>query len=81
MTAIAAVAAGIIPTCAGVGGGWRRIVNINISAGDDCPSGWRKANYCPASVTFCRVDVGDDDVQVCSSAIFFHQWNKLLECV
>ena len=26
-----------ISTCAGVGGGWRRIVNINISAGDDCP--------------------------------------------
>ena len=25
-----------ISTCAGVGGGWRRIVNINISAGDDC---------------------------------------------
>ena len=23
-------------TCDGVGGGWRRIVNINISAGDDC---------------------------------------------
>ena len=26
-----------ITTCAGVGGGWRRIVNININAGDDCP--------------------------------------------
>ena len=24
-----------ISTCAGVGGGWRRIVNININAGDD----------------------------------------------
>ena len=26
-----------------MGGGWRRIVNINISAGDDCPGEWRKA--------------------------------------
>jgi len=25
---------------AGVGGGWRRIININIIAGDDCPTGW-----------------------------------------
>ena len=32
-----------ISTCAGVGGGWRRIANINISAGDDCPGEWRKA--------------------------------------
>ena len=32
-----------ITTCAGVGGGWRRIVNININAGDDCPGEWRKA--------------------------------------
>ena len=31
-----------ISTCAGAGGGWRRIVNINISAGDDCPGEWRK---------------------------------------
>ena len=30
-------------TCAGVRGGWRRIANINISAGDDCPGEWRKA--------------------------------------
>ena len=67
MTAIAA-ASGIIPTCAGMGGGWRRIVNIDISAGDDCPSGWRKANY--SSVVFCRVDANDDDIQVCSSASF-----------
>jgi len=38
------IAAGIITACAGVGGGWKRIININISAGDDCPSGWRKDN-------------------------------------
>jgi len=40
-----AIAAGFITTCAGVGGGWTRIVKINISAGDDCPSGWRKDTY------------------------------------
>ena len=42
-----------ISTCTGVGGGWRRIVNINISAGDDCPGEWRKATY--SNVSFCRV--------------------------
>ena len=41
------------------------MVNINISAGDDYPSGWRKANY--SGGVFCTVDVGND-VQVCSSA-------------
>ena len=32
-----------ISRCAGVGGGWKKIVNINIDAGDDCPGEWRKA--------------------------------------
>ena len=56
-----------ISTCAGVGGGWRRIANINISAGDDCPGEWRKATQ--SGVSFCRVasDAGDD---TCSSANF-----------
>ena len=69
MTAIAAAAdaaAGIISTCAGREGGWKRIVNINISAGDDCPFGWRKANN--SGVSFCRVN--SDSPQTCSSAIF-----------
>ena len=39
-----AIAAGFITTCAGVGGGWRRIINVDISAGDDCPSGWYQAS-------------------------------------
>ena len=70
MTAIAIdpAASGIIPTCAGAGGGWRRTVNTKISAGDDCPSEWKKANY--SSVVFCGVDTGDNDNQACSSAIF-----------
>ena len=42
-----------ISTYAGVGGGWRRIVNIDISAGDDCPGEWRKATQ--SGVSFCRV--------------------------
>jgi len=37
MIAIAADAANIISTCADIGGGWRRIALINITAGGDCP--------------------------------------------
>ena len=54
-----------ISTCAGVGGGWRRIVNINISAGDDCPGEWRATQ---SGVSFCRVT--SDDRYICSSASF-----------
>ena len=66
MTAIAIANGDIISTCAGVGGGWRRIANIDISAGDDCPGEWRKATQ--SGVSFCRVagDLGP----VCSSANF-----------
>ena len=72
MTAIAIANAHItisgdfITTCAGVGGGWRRIVNINISAGDDCLGEWRKATH--SNVGFCRV--ASDDWFTCSSANF-----------
>ena len=55
-----------ISTCAGVGGGWRRIVNINISAGDDCLGEWRKATQSNGS--FCRV--ASDGHDTCSSANF-----------
>ena len=51
MNTIALAASGIVPTCTGVGGGWRRTINTKISAGDDCPSRWRKANY--SGVVFC----------------------------
>ena len=57
-----------ISTCAGVGGGWRRIVNINISAEDDCPGEWRKATQ--TAISFCR-EVNDSKKQRCSSASFF----------
>ena len=55
-----------ISTCAGVGGGWRRIVNINISAGDYCPGEWRNATQ--SGISFCRV--ASDGSQTCSSASF-----------
>ena len=38
MNAITLAASGIVPTCTGVEGGWRRTLNTKISAGDDCPS-------------------------------------------
>ena len=47
------VASGFISTCAGVGGGWRQIANIGVSAGGDCPSRWCKATQ--LNVNFCRV--------------------------
>ena len=66
MTAIVIANGDFISTCAGVGGGWRRIANINISAGDDCPGEWRKATQ--SGVSFCRV--ASDDRWTCSSANF-----------
>jgi len=42
-----------IPTCAGVGGSWRRIARIDISKGDNCPNGWLKDTQ--SGVSFCRV--------------------------
>ena len=67
MTTIAIAAGDFILTCAGVGGGWRRIVSINISAGDDCPGEWRKATQ--SGVSFCRVAINDSNF-LCSSASF-----------
>ena len=42
----------IILSCPSVGGEWRRIASINISAGNDCPTGWNKSSY--NGVSFCR---------------------------
>ena len=55
-----------ISICAGVGEGWRRIANINISAGDECLGEWRKATQ--SGVSFCRV--ASNDNFTCSSANF-----------
>jgi len=65
MTAIAA-SGDFLSTCAGMGGGWRRIVNIDISAGDDCPTGWIKATQ--SGISFCRLTSSSS--QSCSSTIF-----------
>ena len=50
MTSIETV--NIISTCTGVGGGWTRIGQFNITAGDTCPSGWMKDIQ--SGVGFCR---------------------------
>ena len=64
MTAIAT--GNFITTCAGVVGGWRKIVTVNISAGDDCPGEWRKATY--SNISYCRV--ANDNESTCFSASF-----------
>ena len=66
MTEIAVATGDILSTCAGVGGGWRRIANVNTSSGGDCPGGWRKDTH--SGVSFCRVV--SDDYGVCSSTNF-----------
>ncbi|XP_065907266.1 uncharacterized protein [Dysidea avara] len=58
------IATDFISTCAGVGGGWRRIANINVTAGDHCPSGWHRATH--SGVSFCY----KGDTGVCSSTFF-----------
>ena len=63
---ITAVASSGISKCAGVIGRWRRIVNIDISAEDDCPGEWIKATQ--SGVNFCRV--ASDNYYKCSSASF-----------
>ena len=65
-----AIAAGIytISTCAGVGGGWRRIAHFNITAGDDCPSGWTKDTQ--SGFSFCRPPGNDPAGYTCYSTHF-----------
>ena len=48
-----AIAAGYFNfSCAGVGGEWKRIAMFDISAGDDCPTGWSKSSQ--NGINFCR---------------------------
>ena len=63
MTAIAGD--DFIPTCAGVGGGWRRIANVNITAGDTCPGGWHKDTQ--SGVSFCKKSINGPG---CNAALF-----------
>ena len=64
MTAIF-IATGYISTCAGVGGGWRRVVGFDVSAGDNCPIGWTKASN--SGYSFCQKSF---DGRGCSSTTF-----------
>ena len=54
-----------ISTCVGMGGGWRKIVDIDISAGDNCPSGWTKQIV--SGYSFCQKSF---DGRGCSSTTF-----------
>ena len=69
LTEISITVGDFLPVCAGVGGGWRRITHFDISAGDECPSGWikRYISYSGASATFCR---GPESRAGCNSAMF-----------
>ena len=61
-----AIAAGLFTfSCAGVGGEWKRIARYNISAGDDCPTGWSKSSR--SGVSFCR---SPNDNRGCYSTTF-----------
>ena len=62
------VIAVMIPTCADVGGRWTRLAHINITAGDDCPSGWTKDTQ--SGVSFCRPPGNNPAGYMCYSAHF-----------
>ena len=64
MTAIE-IAKNIISACGVVREGWRRIADIDISAGDNCPSGWTKDTV--SGYSFCRRSL---DGSGCSSTQF-----------
>ena len=66
MTTIAITVRDFISTCAGMGGGWRRIANVNISSGGGCPSGWHSDTH--SGMNFCHVV--SDYYFACSSAYF-----------
>ena len=64
MTAIE-ITKNFISTCGDVREGWRGVVDIDISAGDNCPSGWTKDTY--SGYSFCRKSF---DGVGCSSTTF-----------
>ena len=60
--------------CAGIRGGWRKNVHLNITAADACPG----ASWIKSGVSFCRV--ANDTSYSCSSVHF--STNKVTrECV
>ena len=69
MTAIAAIIDVHILSCVSgsVEGQWRRIAGIDISAGDECPTGWIKSSY--NGVSFCRAQ--NDIISAGCNSTFF----------
>jgi len=57
---------GNVPMCGD--GEWTRVVSINITAGDTCPSGWFEESN--SGATYCRISGGDNDAPGCSSTMF-----------
>ena len=62
---IAASTYDFISSCAGVGGRWRKITSLNITAGDDCPIGWMNGTV--SGLSFCRKSLNGTG---CNSTIF-----------
>ena len=65
MTAISNYVKNWQSTCAGVGGGWTRIIRFNSNAGDACPSGW--TNDTQSGVRFCRPPGNNPTAGLCYS--------------
>ena len=51
MTAIA-IRNAIARNCGSIEEGWKTVIKLDVSAGDDCPSGWTKASN--SSYSFCQ---------------------------
>ena len=65
MTTIANAVRYSISTCGSIEKGWRRVIKLDVSAGDDCPSGWTKANN--SGYNFCQKSFNGKG---CSSVTF-----------
>ena len=65
VTAAAVAASRITFSCADVEREWRRIANISMKAGDDCPTGWSKSSH--SGNIFCRAP---NDSAGCYSTFF-----------
>ena len=73
---MSAIAAGYFNfSCAGVEGEWKRIVSFNISAGDECPTGWSKSSH--SGISFCR---SPSDSVGCYSTTFSTTMNYTRVC-
>ena len=66
MTAIAMNVEHSISTCGSIEEGWRKVIKLDVSAGDDCPSKWTKA-VINSSYSFCQKSF---DGPGCSSVTF-----------